>query len=220
METWVPDFIAWLEALPPAGIYAVLLGIAYGENLVPPIWGDTVIVLCGSLVGLGVLSFWPTVALASLGGAAGFLTVFAAGRRLGVSIHDPTRWRWIPRGPLGRVEGWLNRWGYAVVAANRFLAGGRAVIGLLAGASALRWKPTMIWATVSAVAWSVLLVWGGALLGREYDRVLGWLAQYGRVVTALLAVALVGAAIRRWWRRPKNSPRRDPPGAALPPSGG
>ena len=27
METWVPDFIAWLEALPPVGIYAVLLGV-------------------------------------------------------------------------------------------------------------------------------------------------------------------------------------------------
>jgi len=78
----------------------------------------------------------------------------------------------------------------------------------------------MVWATVSAIAWSVLLVWGGALLGREYDRLLEWLAQYGRVVTALLAVCLLGVAIRRWRRRPKNSPRRDPPGAALPPSGG
>ncbi len=98
MET-VTDFVTWLQALPPVGIYAVLLAVSYGENVVPPIWGDTVIVLCGSLVGLGVLSFWPAVALASVGGAAGFMTVFWIGRRLGQAIHDPARLRWIPRGP-------------------------------------------------------------------------------------------------------------------------
>ena len=204
----VHEFVAWLEALPPAGIYAVLLAVAYGENLVPPIWGDTVIVLCGSLVGLGVLSFGPTVALASLGGAAGFLTVFWVGRRLGEGIDDPTRLRWIPRAPLRRVRPWLDRWGYGVVAANRFLAGGRAVIGLLAGASDLRWAPTAVWATVSAVAWSLLLVWGGALLGGQWERLLGWLAAYGRVVTVLLVVAVVVAVLRR--RRAKGG-RRDAP---------
>ena len=209
MGEWVAEFVAWLEGLPPNGIYAVLLAVAYGENLVPPIWGDTVIVLCGSLVGLGVLELGPTVALSALGGAAGFLTVFWAGRRLGGAIHDPTRFRWIPREPIARAERWLGRWGYGVVAANRFLAGGRAVIGLLAGASDLRWAPTAFWATVSAVAWSALLVWGGAVLGAEWERVLDWLATYGRVVTALLAVVLAVVAVRWWRRRPKNSRRRD-----------
>lgn len=208
MEGAVADFVAWLEGLPPGGIYAVLLAIAYGENVVPPIWGDTVIVLCGSLVGVGVLSFAPTVALAALGGSAGFLTVFWLGRRLGDAIHDPSRLRWIPRGPLGQAERWLNRYGYGVVAANRFLAGGRSVIGLLAGASELKWGPTALWATVSAVAWSALLVWLGALLGAEWERVLDWLATYGRAVTGVLVLALAAVAVR-WWR--EKSRRRDRP---------
>ena len=98
----VPDFVAWLEGLPPVGVYAVLFAVSYFENLVPPIWGDTVIVLCGSLVGLGVLAFGPAVALAAAGGALGFLTVFWLGRRLGPAIHDPTRLRWIRAGPSPR----------------------------------------------------------------------------------------------------------------------
>lgn len=217
MGEGIADFVDWLEALPPGGIYAVLLAVAYGENLVPPIWGDTVIVLCGSLVGLGVLSFGPTVALSALGGAAGFLTVFWVGRRLGAAIHDPARLRWIPRAPVARAERWLNRWGYGVVAANRFLAGGRSVISLLAGASDLRWAPTTLWATVSALAWSTLLVWGGAALGAEWERLLAWLATYGRVVTVVLVVVLAAFAVR-WWRRgPKNSRRRDAPGGPSPP---
>lgn len=199
------DFVVWLQGLPPAGIYAVLLAVAYGENLVPPIWGDTVIVVCGSLVGLGVLAIGPTVMLAALGGAAGFLTVFAVGRRLGEAVHDPRRLRWIPRQPIARAERWLSRWGYGVVAVNRFLAGGRAVIGLLAGASDLRWAPTAVAASVSALVWSALLVWAGAVLGSEWERVLGWLATYGKVVTVLLAVVLAVVVVRRHRR---TNPRR------------
>ena len=201
------EFVAWLEGLPPLGIYGVLLAVSYLENVVPPIWGDTVIVLCGSLVGLGVLAPVPTVLVSAVGGAAGFMTVFEVGRRLGRAIHDPNRLRWIPRDPVAAAERWLERWGHGVIAANRFLAGGRSVIGLLAGASTLRRAPTAVWATVSALAWSALLVWAGAQLGSRWELVLGWLAVYGRAVTAVLAVALVVAAVRRW------RPGRDDAGA-------
>lgn len=199
MEAQAAAFVDWLQALPPVGIYAVLLAVAYGENLVPPIWGDTVIVVCGSLVGIGVLSFGPTVAVAALGGALGFLTVFAVGRRLGDAIHDPSRLRWIPRAPMAAAERWLGRWGHGVVAANRFLAGGRSVVGLLAGASGLRWAPTALWASFSAFAWSALLVWAGAAVGREWERVLDGLAAYGKVVTGVVAVVALVAFVR--WRR-------------------
>ncbi len=205
----VGDFVVWLQGLPPLGIYAVLFAISYGENVVPPIWGDTVIVLCGSFVGLGVVSFVPTVALAALGGSLGFMTVFAFGRRLGDAIHDPARLRWIPRAPVAQAERWLERWGYGVIAANRFLAGGRAVIGLLAGASKLGWVPSAWWASVSALVWSLLLVWGGAVLGSEWERVLEWLSVYGKAVTAVLVVA-VAVAFVRWHRgRRANPPRRE-----------
>jgi len=201
MSELVHDVVAWIRSLPVGGIYAVILVVSYSENLIPPLWGDTIIVLGGSLVGLGVLAFWPAVGLSALGGALGFLTVFWIGRRLGKAIHDPTRMRWIPRGPVARAEHWLSRWGYGVVAANRFLAGGRAVIGLLAGASELRWGPTAVWATFSAVVWSLLLVWGGAVLGTEWERVLEWLSAYGRIVTAIIAVGLAIVGLRRWRRR-------------------
>ena len=218
MSGLVHDFVVWLEALPPVGIYAVLLAVSYLENVVPPIWGDTVIVLCGSLVGLGVLSFGPTVALSALGGSAGFMTVFWLGRHLGEAVHDPARLRFIPRTALDRASGWLERWGQAViVSSNRFLAGGRSVIGLLAGASDLRWAPTALWSTVSAVLWSALLVWAGSLLGSEWERVLGWLAGYGRVVTVVLAVALAVVLVRRRLAKrgqPEKGERRDGPDGA------
>ena len=203
----VEGLAQWLAALPPLGIYGVLFAVSYLENLIPPIWGDTRIVLCGWLVGMGVIAFVPTVALATIGGALGFMTMYALGHRLGDAIHNPQRLRWIPRGPVQGAERWLRRWGQGVVVANRFLAGGRSVISLLAGASRLPIVPTAIWSTLSAFGWCTLLVGGGAWLGAEWDRVLDILATYGQVITVLVGLAVVVGAVR-WWRgRQAGSPQ-------------
>ena len=194
-------FAEWLAALPVGGIYLVLLAVSFLENVVPPVWGDTLIVLCGWLVGIGTLAFVPTVAIASVGGIAGFAVVYAVGRGLGDAVDDPSRMRWIPRAPLKAARRWLQRWGQGVIVANRFLAGGRSVISLLAGASRMPFGQTMAWASVSATAWCVLLVSAGTYVGAEWERVLDLLAVYGQAVTALLALAALGLGGRWALRR-------------------
>lgn len=189
----------WLAALPPLGIYGVLFAVSYLENIVPPIWGDTLIVLCGWLVGVGTIAFVPTVAVATLGGSLGFMTLYAVGHRLDDAIDDPTRLRWIPRAPLAAAERWLKRWGMGVVAMNRFLAGGRSVISLLAGASRLPVVRTALWATLSALLWCTALVAAGAWVGTRWEIVLDALATYGKVITALVSLLVLGAAVR-WFR--------------------
>lgn len=206
----VEGLATWLMGLPPLGIYGVLLVVSYVENLVPPIWGDTLIVLCGWLVGVGTIAFVPTVALATLGGALGFMTMYALGWKMDAAIADPTRLRWIPRAPLAAMERWLRKWGQGVVVANRFLAGGRSVISLLAGASRLPVLKTAIWATLSALAWCVLLVTAGAWVGAEWERVLDVLGTYGRVITALVALVVVVGAVRWWKRRPPQETAKTP----------
>lgn len=203
MET-VAAFVEWLRGLPPGGIYAVLFVIAWGENVVPPIPGDIVVVVAGSFVALGLVGLASTFAVATTGSVLGFLTVYAAGRRLGAAVHDPARLRFIPRGPIVTVTAWLDRWGLGVIAANRFLSGGRAVIGLLAGASHLPAGPVALWATVSALAWNAVLVGGGVALGSQWERLVVVLGQYGRVVTLLLVAAALAWGVRRWWRRSRH----------------
>lgn len=192
------DFVEWLRGLPAGGIYAVVFLVAWAENVIPPIPGDLVVVVAGSFVGLGTVGLVPTFGFATAGSVLGFMTVFAAGQRLGAAVHDPTRLRWIPRGAVATVETWLTRWGLGVVAANRFLSGGRAVIGLLAGASGMPVGRVALWSTVSALAWNGVLVGGGLALGTQWPRVMTLLATYGRIVTGVLAVAVLVLGIR-WW---------------------
>ncbi len=206
----VHQFADWLQALPPAWIYATLFAIAYGENVVPPLPGDVAVVIGGSLVGLGLIGFAPLVGVATLGGALGFLTMYALGVRLGDAVEDPTRVRWIPKAPVRTAKRWLQRWGYAVVLANRFLSGARSVIALLVGASDLRLGPTALLATLSALVWTSLLAYAGYAVGAHWERVIPLLRTYGKAVSALLGVAVLVGVGRWWWRR-RFAPARGTP---------
>jgi membrane protein DedA with SNARE-associated domain len=202
----VEAFAAWMQGLPPLGVYAVAFAVSWGEYVFPPLPADVALVLIGSLVALGVVGLVPVFAVALVGSVLGFMTMYALGRRLGPAIHDPTRLRWIPRGPVRAVDAWMARWGVGVVAANRFLSGGRAVIGLVVGASGLRPGPAAFWAAVSAFLWNSLVLGGGYALGSEWERVVDFLRLYGKVVTGVIAAVALVLAVRWWTRRRTAAP--------------
>ena len=205
---FLQNFSDWFQTLPPAGIYATLFFVAYVENLVPPFPGDVNVVIGGYLVGLGLIGFVPAVLVVSVGSALGFMTMYAIGKVLGDAVEDPNRLRWIPKAPMQTVKKWLQRWGYGVVAVNRFLSGTRAVITLLSGASDLKPIRTAALAFLSSVAWYTLLIYAGYSVGANWEDVLPILAVYGRVIMGIL-MAIAGVFVVRWWfrtRKPKEGP--------------
>lgn len=197
----IHHFADWLEALPAVWIYATIFVIAYGENVVPPVPGDVAIVIGGYLVGLGLVGFVPLTLLATLGSVLGFLTMYGFGKKLGDAVEDPGRIRWIPKGPVRVAKRWLQRWGYGVVAVNRFLSGARAVIALLAGASDLRFSWTVFFASFSALVWTVLLMYAGYAVGANWEAVIPFLRTYGQVISIVVALLALIVAVRWWWRR-------------------
>ena len=54
MADLVSEFVTWMEALPPLWAYCIVFLIAYGENVVPPIPGDLIVVFGGYLAGRGL----------------------------------------------------------------------------------------------------------------------------------------------------------------------
>ena len=205
---FLQSFADWFQTLPPVGIYATLFFVAYVENLVPPFPGDVNVVIGGYLVGLGLIGFVPAVLVVSVGSALGFMTMYAIGKVLGDAVEDPNRLRWIPKAPMQTAKEWLKRWGYGVVAVNRFLSGTRAVITLLAGASDLKPLLTAILAFVSSLAWYTLLIYGGYSVGANWESILPIMAIYGRVIMGIL-MAIACVLVVRWWfrtRKPKEAP--------------
>lgn len=205
MESWLSSFIEWMQAVAPVWAYLVLFAIAYGENVLPPIPGDLVVVFGGYLVGNGRLELWLVVLLATLGGALGFMTMYALGRRIGEAVFDPNRFRWLPKQQIVHVGAWLRRWGYGVVAANRFLSGARSVIALTVGMAHMEAGKTALFATLSAFVWTALIAYAGYAVGDNWAVVLQVLRDYGRVVLGLLVAGALGWLGYRWYRRRKGS---------------
>mgnify|MGYP006284939331 CR=1 FL=1 len=201
MLEWFSNFFVWMQGLPPLWAYVTLLVIAYGENVAPPIPGDMVVVFGGYLAGLGQLHLGVVVALSTLGGALGFMTVFALGYRLGEALLDPDRLPWLPRDGVEKARRWIYRYGYGVVAANRFLSGARSVISLTAGIARMEPWRTFWWCTVSAFVWTGLISYAGYAVGDNWDLVVTYLRAYGRVILTLLLVGAAGLLARWYWRR-------------------
>jgi len=179
----------WLETLSPLYAYAVLLLVAYGENVLPPIPGDMAIVFAGYLVGVGRLNFAVVVLLATIGGVLGFMTMYAAGHRIGVAVLDPKRLRWLPKGKIIQAQQWLHRWGFGVVASNRFLSGLRSVISLTVGMAHMHVWKTTAYATLSAFLWTVLITFAGYKVGENWASVSGYLRAYGWGFLILMVLA-------------------------------
>lgn len=196
---WFSNFFTWMQGLSPVWAYATLFLIAYGENVAPPIPGDMVVVFGGYLAGLGQLHLGIVVFLSTVGGALGFMTMFAVGDRLGEATLDSGRWRWLPQEGVDRARQWIQRYGYGVVAVNRFLSGARSVISLTAGMAHMEPCRTFFWCTVSAFVWTGLISYAGYAVGDNWEIVVQYLRAYGRVIlTVLMLLALV--MLVRWYR--------------------
>lgn len=195
------DLINWLEALPPFWAYATIFIIAYGENIVPPIPGDMIVVFGGYLVGLGNLSFVMVVALSTIGGALGFMSLYCVGYQIGDAVLEPGRLKWIPKKQVIKAQKWLTRWGYGVVAFNRFLSGFRSVISLTVGMAKMNGWKTIIFATLSAVVWTGLIAYAGFAIGDNWKIVGDYLRNYGKTIFWGLMLLIVFQAVRLYLKR-------------------
>lgn len=196
MGDFFVEVFDWIQTLSPAAVYVAILVIAYGENVLPPVPGDMVVVLGGYLAGAGALSFTAVVLLATIGGALGFMTMYAFGHLIGGAVMDPDRLKWIPKRRVRRAQQWLRRWGYGVIAANRFLSGLRSVISLTVGMAHMNVWKTTLWSTVSSLVWTCLIAFLGYKVGESWETVSVWIRQYGQVIGVALVIFIVIQLIR------------------------
>jgi membrane protein DedA with SNARE-associated domain len=191
------SIIDWMSGLPPSLMYLTILVIAYGENVLPPIPGDMIVVFGGYMAGVSSLNIWVVILLSTIGGAVGFMTMFWLGSRLGEAVMDPRRFRWLPKDQIKVGRRWLRRWGFGLILANRFLSGTRSVISIVAGMAHMRTRRVLAAATVSAAVWTCLIAWIGYIVGDQWEIVGEYLATYGKI---MLWIVVVGVGVYVGWR--------------------
>jgi membrane protein DedA with SNARE-associated domain len=199
----IESILEWLQSLPPGGVYAALWFTAYIENLFPPSPSDVVMLFMATLVGVGTIGFTEAVGIATAGSVLGFTTAFWIGRRFGRRILESKRLPFLTEGAMSKVSVWFDRYGYGVIVANRFLAGTRAVVSFFAGISRLKYPRTLLFASLSALAWNTLVIALGSFLGANWRDGIMYLERYGQIVMVLLVGLAVWFFIR--WRKKRKA---------------
>ncbi|MCZ6704798.1 MAG: DedA family protein [Bacteroidetes bacterium] len=191
------DVVDWMSALPVFWAYVLILAVAYFENVIPPIPGDMIVVFGGYMVGIGQLNIVVVILLATVGGVLGFMTMFAVGHRIGHMVYSPKRTRWLSEARIIRVRGLLDRWGFGLVAANRFLSGLRSVISLTVGMVHMNVFRTTLYSTISAFVWTSILAIAGFFVGENWEAVREYLGNYGWFVISVIVLFIGFQLLRR-----------------------
>lgn len=177
---------ATLGHLPNETIYLFLFVIALVEYVFPPIPGDTIMVFGAYLVGVGRLDLLTVYALTTLGSMGGFFVLFFMGKHYGREFFLNKNYRFFSREMILKTEQWFQRYGVRIIAANRFFAGARSVISLIAGISNMKVLTTTLAALFSNMIWNGLLIAGGYFLGKNWQIVITILKRYNQLVIVII----------------------------------
>lgn len=200
----VEHILSQISDLAPIWIYIVLFSFAYIENLFPPSPSDIVIVIGGSLIGTGYLSFVPALVFSTGGSTAGFLTAFAIGWQFDKKLLHSGKIKFINIQSVEKVENSFRNWGYYLIIANRFLPGTRAVISFFAGMSRLDIHKTVFLSAVSSLLWNFILLYLGLEFGRNVAVVDNYLNTYSNIVIAITAIIILFFVIKYFYNKKKK----------------
>jgi membrane-associated protein len=202
-----PDLESALSGLADtlgAWTYALVGGLAFLETgafvgLIAP--GETAIVLGGVVAAEGRVSLPLILLVAWLAAAAGDLTSYALGRRLGRPfLHARGPRLGVSAARLATVEGFFARHGAKAILIGRFIGLVRAVAPFLAGASGLPLRRFLPWSLLGTAAWASAFTLVGYAFKDSFAAAAGTLT-HGALALALLAAAFFTVRAARRSRR-------------------
>jgi membrane protein DedA with SNARE-associated domain len=130
--------------------------------------------------------------------------MFMIGSKMGHVFTDRPSFLFMKRTTILKAEEWFRKYGTALIIANRFLSGTRAVISFVAGASDVRVTSAVILSGISALVWNAILLYAGNLLGEHWRDIAAYLEAYGRAITPILLIVVLGIA-GYWWMKVKKT---------------
>ncbi len=186
----------WIVRLIEQGGYLGIFFLMVIENVFPPIPSEVIMGLGGVAVARGSMSFWPLLAVGTLGSTLGNYVWFLAGDRLGYRRLQPLvdrwgRWLTLEWQDIEAATGCFRRHGQWIVFALRFSPFLRTMISLPAGLAHMNRCRFLVFTFAGAAVWNAALIHGGRWLASYLEQsgtAMDWFVGGGLVL--MLAVYL------------------------------
>ncbi len=189
---WLIAFVSQQDN--PIGL-AVLGGAALIEYVFPPFPGDTITLFGAILITAYDWSFAAVYMAVLAGSMIGAMAAFYFGnwieKRRG--DHDERA--------VDRLVAKFERHGPMYLVLNRFLPGFRAFFFVAAGMAKMPAKAVLVYGTLSAALWNLLIIGAGSLVGANFDHLKELLTQYAILVWVAIGIVTAVLAARWWWKR-------------------
>ncbi len=191
------SILEFVRTIDPVYVYCVLFAGSYVENIFPPFPGDSVIVFGAYMVGTGTWRFDGVLISTTAGSIAGFMTLFLLGKLLSDKWMGSHLQKIQERAEYKKTEKWFDKYGYYLIAGNRFFSGVRSVISLFAGITRLNTKKVFFYALLSCIVWNFALILAGSKLGENWEMVTEIIKKYNIAVIGILVCVVIGYFIRK-----------------------
>ena len=203
------NVVEYLSALPWYWVLFAAFFITLLENVFPPSPSDSVLIFLGTLVGINVVGFIPLLLVSTLGSLVGFVLMFYLGVFVGHRVLKSPKFPFITYKSIKKPTIWLRKYGYYVIAINRFLSGTRGVISFIAGMAEMKHVPTISLSGVSALIWNAILIYLGIILGHNWRIANIYIDIYGKYIFIGIIVIIISITIRYIYVQRKNKKIQD-----------
>lgn len=229
MQT-VIDWLKWLIGLanpdnlqkavnlwgPPWIGYLVLAVIIFSETgllvgfFLP---GDSLLFAAGFLASQGIFSIVPLIVILSVAAIVGDAVNYHLGKRLGESVFEKGKLRFIQHSHLMAAKAFYEKHGGQAIILARFAPLIRTFTPFVAGVAKMNYRQFVLYNIVGGVGWVVSMTVAGYFLGQ-----LPWVkANFEKVVLLIVFLSLLPIVIGVWRARnapSEPSPSTDSPGTA------
>lgn len=143
-------------------------------------------------------SFWIVVIVATLGNTLGSLVAYAIGAWGGRPFLERYgRFLLIRPHEIELADHFFTRYGAATVFVGRLLPIVRTFISFPAGVTRMPLGTFIVYSTLGAFPWSILLVYAGTVLGANWVDIRHALQPFDLAIAVLVVLAVVAFI---WWR--------------------
>ncbi len=184
--------IPFLEQLYTSmGYVGIALAMAI-ESACIPLPSEIILPMAGWMVSRGLMDLWPAVIAGTIGNTLGSTIAYAVGAYGGRPLLERYgRYVLISRHDIELADRWFAKYGEWTVFFSRVLPVVRTFISLPAGIARMNFGKFLLYSTLGAFPWSLLLVYAGKVAGDNWIAIRAFLHNFDYAILAVLVLAVL-----------------------------